>query len=232
MPFVQGIQSDATKTNGSTLALPGNATAGNHALVFCTHSYEGCPVSITDSQGNTYTRHLFVYGTVAALYSVFSAPIANSAALTITFNMACGQTVFSALHEVSGLQASPFDQSNRFSNTSSPSNPGAVTPTTDSQYIAVWAIRAVTGTFTAISPFTDQMNDGTVRSAFMDYIQPTAGAITPTMTTSAGGYFPVDMVVATFKTTAPATGHPTMRRLSLFPGFRPTDIGREGGMIF
>jgi hypothetical protein len=232
MSFVQGVQSDSTKTNGSTLALPGNATAGNTALVFCSHSYEGCPVTITDSQGNTYTRNVFNTGTVAAVYSVFSAPIGSSAALTITFNMACGQTVFSALHEVSGLQASPFDQSNRLSNTSSPSNPQSVTPTTDGQYLAVWAVRAVTGTFTAISPFTDQMNDGSVRSALMDYIQPTAGAITPTMTTSASAYFPVDMVVATFKKTAPAGGHPAMRRLSLFPGFRPTGIGREGGVIF
>jgi hypothetical protein len=202
MPYVQGVSDGVIKTNGDTLALPGNATAGNHILVMCNHSYSGCPVTITDSQGNTYTRHFFS----DFVWSFFTAPVASSAALTVTFNMACGQSSRSMVVEVSGL-ATPhyYDMANRTTNTTSPASSGGITPDTNGQYLAVWGSRPIAGSWAADSPFTERLENDTSTMMYQDYIQPTAALIDPSMTVTASEYFPVIVYAVALRAAAPAT---------------------------
>lgn len=195
------LPANSSISNGSTLALGSNVTAGN-ALIVITAWYDGCPPSIADTQGNTWTRTRAASG-----YFVLTAVAGSSGANTLTFSSSCGTNNGMVYAEVSGLQASPFDKFNSNSSTSSPVTTGSITPSTNGQYIMATFVHSIGDSYSVASPFALHGSfGGGGLGQFADYVQPTAGAIaaTPTVTGVSGSY-PVTGAIWSFKATVSAS---------------------------
>ncbi len=180
--YVQHI-SGIAQTTGQTLVFPSNLNAGNTIVVGMAHSYLGCPPSISDSQGNTYTKH--VNGTQPSggdYFYVWTAPVGSSAANTITMTMACGSSRFACAWEVSGLTATPFDVSNVSANSANPVVAGALTTTTNGAFIFAMMRDNGGGAFTPMASWTERLDS--TGHFVEDFIQTTAGSITPEATAS------------------------------------------------
>lgn len=217
--FVQGKATENSAiSNGATLAFGSNVTAGN-TLIFMTPWYGAFTLSLTDSQGNTWTdvsAHPAIDGLASYSLRVFTAVAGSSGANTITFAANGGvDALGSGLAEVSGLQASPFDKENSHVNTASPSDTGAITPSTNGQYIfCLYSRNGVVCTYTNTANFTVRATSASNSSqCIADYTQPTAGAITPDINSSASSSYKVWGMVASFKASAAAA--PARR---IFPG--------------
>lgn len=188
-------------TDGQTFAFGSNTVAGNAIVVMLTHSYLGCPPSLTDSQGNTYTSKGANPTPGSGRLWVFTAVAGSSAACTITVSMACGNAFLFFACEVSGLQSDPFDGENVASDASSPYETGSVTPTADGALLmAMWhkAAGAVGGT-SVTSPLSITVNN--TNSEYADGIQSSAGAINVELTGPSGtvyGYLVAFKAVADF----------------------------------
>lgn len=208
--YAQHKTFDQNLSDGGTIVLPGNTVSGNTIIVMLKWSYNGCPPSITDSQGNTYTAKIL--GTLPGGNDsiwLFTAPVGSSAANTLTLHAGCGQVDSGGVAvEVSGLASNPYDVSNTKSNSTSPADAGSVTPSTDGQYILALFIRGTDmGTTAARSGFTKREQWLGGGNAFEDFVQGTAGAISPDMdigNISAG--YPVRGYTATFKASVVAGG--------------------------
>jgi hypothetical protein len=171
-------------SGGNTLVLPSNVTAGNHIAVIGIHSYLACPPSVSDSQSNTYTKH--VNGTLPSgglYFYVWTAPVTSSGACTVTLAMACGNFPIIGAVEVSGLNATtPFGGSNVAANTTNPTYAGSITPTVNGSYLAAIFRNAAAATHTPMAGWTEVADPGSV--LFEDVIQTTAATITPEATLS------------------------------------------------
>lgn len=195
--YVQHI-TGAAKNNGSTLVMPGNTVAGNHIVVIGIHSYAGCPPTISDSQGNTYTVKGANPDTGTGLLKVYTAPVGSSAACTLTCSMACGEFHTITAIEVSGLATDPYDvQAVNTGDSASPCDAGTLTPSADGAFLAAIWKRATTLSETAVSsPFTLVNGAGTDASAYG--VQATAASITPQLTCTSSAGFPVRGGVVAF----------------------------------
>lgn len=201
--------------------MPSNTVSGNTMIILLAWSYNGCPPSFTDSQGNTYTAKASgaIEPIIGGAFWVFTAPIGSSAACTITLSAACGSIQYGFAAEVSGLQSDPFDQINGVSDSTSPCNAGSVTPTTNGQYIAALFYRATNATsYAARGGFTKREEWNSNSAAWQDFVQPTAGAITPDMDVgSVNASYPVAGLVATFKATITVTSKRPMPTRIILP---------------
>jgi len=201
------VSNQSALSNGSTLAYPSNVTAGN-TLIFMVSWYYGCFPTITDSQSNTWTRKSLTILSGQG-YGVFTAVAGSSAACTLTFAAGCGNDDLNVLAEVSGLASNPFDVvSTPTKSTSSPVvSAGALTPSVNGEYIIALFSKNGPTTYTVASPFTLEQTTSTGNPmAFEDYIQPTAGSITPTINATgvSASYFALGFA-ASFKPAATAS---------------------------
>lgn len=181
MSTVQRIGRGST-VNGDTLVFGSNVVAGNHVIVGMFHN--GGTNTLSDSQGNTYTRiDPFTSLSGAAAIQFFWAPIASSGALTITVAVASGLTVAVQAYEVSGRAASPYNSlESQACGSSTTQETGAFTPPSDNCFL-LFGIRTDSApTMTGPTSFTQAASPNNGVYFFADYTQPTAASINPTVT--------------------------------------------------
>ena len=167
-------------TNGQTLALAGNTAQPSTMVVTITHN--GATVTLTDSQSNTYTStgYVSIGGGIAVEF--YTAPVATSAALTITVAVSGGNVTHVQAAEVSGLAVSPWVTPISSASTGSGTSHavGPVTPPTDGSFLSYVIYVDATGSITPPTSFTENLDASGYY--FADFIQTTAAAITPTAT--------------------------------------------------
>jgi hypothetical protein len=219
------------------IVLPSNTVAGRQIVVLLYHSYLGCPVTLTDSQGNTYTQHSAnPTGNTGYLY-VFTAVAGQSAACTITAAFSCGNIRQYFAAEVSGLDTSSiFDVEAVALDTGTPYGVG-VTTTTDGALVMTMFNKegGDPGATSIDSPFTLVNNTSAYVDAYA--IQTSAGLITPALNGPSGSIVCAtvafkaveDAAVATQKGLANLTRgvHKKKRLKGLVGGFNvaPVPIG-------
>lgn len=204
--YVQSIMPQyATISNGSTFALGSNVTAGNALIVVIQQWYNGCPPSLTDSQGNTWTRT-----SPASTHFVYTAVAGSSGANTVTLSAGCSTNAGGlAYFEVSGLQTNPFDQFGAQNYTSSPGYTVSITPTTNGQFLIALFRGGNSNNFTPVSPFTlgtkFPTGGGNEDGGSEYYTQTTAAAIAASATASGiSGSYPFVNSIWSFKATTTA----------------------------
>lgn len=198
---VQGVaNASQSQTYPLNMVMPGNVTAGNRILVFIKHSYAGTPPSVTDSQGNTYTKHVNgIKGTGNFQYFyVFSAPVGATGACTLTIDsLVHGGTMYVGFAlEVSGANGG-FDAAADAQSTSSPFSTGPITTTAAGDLIiSIFAYGG--GTITPSGGATQRLVMGS--SMLQTQIQASAGAISGAATgTGADFSTGVECSIAAFK---------------------------------
>lgn len=215
-------QDNSSLSTGGTLAYGSNVTVGN-TLIFILPFYNSFNPVITDSQGNTWTRTIGPTFNGGYKTFIFTAVAGSSGANTLTLTaVAGGNNLGSTLLEVSGLAASPLDQiTTAVINTSSPCNAGSITPTVNGEYVACFFTRQgvfnsySNGTLTTIRSQSPSNNT----CCLADYIQPTAGTITPDVVCSASVSYPVTGVAVSFKPSAVAPSTPSANMMRMGMGF-------------
>lgn len=226
--FVQGVDGQGVFNTGQTFAMPGNSTSGNTICVIMEHSYLGCPPSITDTLGNTYTSKGANPSPVAGRFLfVFTAPVTSTGANTLTITFSCGNSFAFFAAEVSGLVTDPFDDEATLDDTTTAYGPGNLTPTQNNDFImALWHKQGSDlGGSSVASPmnfFTNALKYATAYG-----IQATTSDINPELTGPANT---ITCYGAAFKATA--TGGDSQKaafiRLGRFSRQRP--IGLRTGM--
>jgi len=197
----------ASLSNGSTIAFDSNITSGNTIVVLGLHSYAGCPPSLSDGLGNTYSPKGTRPSLNTEIVEIFTAPITVGGACTVTTAMSCGLFRNFAMAEVSGLKADPFDQQNGTYNASasSPFAAGSITPAEAGEYI--FALFSSGGSGRDLSDgggagLTERGNNTNNDCTILDKTH-TSGAINPDVS-FAGGALLMRGVVASFKATPSA----------------------------
>lgn len=210
--YVQGVSDNAAPSVSPTvLSMPGNCTFGNTIIVIQIHSYLGCPPSVTDSQGNTYTSQ-GTHPTPSAndYLWIFTAPVGSTAANTITITSSCGTAKTTFALEYSGVDANPYDQENVASSTTTSATSGSVTTSTANQLILGVFRDPVAYTFTSTGGATTRLTNNQ-NNIVQDQILAAPGTIASTATSSGGSpSYPNYGFVATFKETPAAGGDSTM----------------------
>lgn len=225
--LVQAVSSSNTKssagngsiTNGGTfnLPLPNASLSGN--LLVCGVSYDdtGPPtVTIQDNQSNTYTLGQTIHdtsqGAITSLY--YSAN--STAGVTLIQYKPTGNDVHDfqmACYEFYNIAtASPKDVSNGRFASSATITSNAMTTTVNGDLIVQYVARDSSATLVSYtqgsSPWILRTADQLDGQAMQYQVQPTLGAITPTLTASASHAF--SSVSVSFKAasagTAPAAG--------------------------
>jgi hypothetical protein len=165
----------------ATMVLPSNTVAGRQIVVILYHSYLGCPPSLTDSQGNTYSQHSANPLDATGYLWVFTAVASQSAACTITATYACGNIREYYAAEVSGLDTSSiFDVEAIGTDTGTPYGVGVTTTRDGALVLTMYNKEGGDPGATSIdSPFT--LDDNTVTHVTAYAIQTSAGAITPAL---------------------------------------------------
>lgn len=197
--WASGSASGTTKSFGS------NVTAGNAIIVAFNHSYQGCPPSVADNQGNTYTQVVSAVGANPASLYVWIAIASSTGALTVTPTFGCGTITLGAIVEYTNIPSGSFDVvSTRTTNTSGPTvNGGSVTTSAADDLVMSMFFSGVTVTFTASSG--SQIFGGVATSVFMqDENNPTAGAVNPSAVAAGtvSASYPVTAWIWAFKQTA------------------------------
>lgn len=215
--YVQGVAFADDVASPNVAAMPGPVTVGNTIIVIANHSYEGCPPSVTDSLGNTYTPK-GDHRSGGSGHSVwcFTAPITNDGTPTITITYACGSSRSAFALEYSGLQADPFDQQNAKSNAEVTSETGSVNTTTDGQLILSHFKGVVVPTWTSDGGATTRLITANRNDIIQDQLQTSAGAIEASATASSF-YSALYGYIFTFKATVTAAGQPKIKRIATIP---------------
>lgn len=208
-----------TKSNGIagnfnssnfTMVLPVSVTVGQTIIALFSHSYTGCPITVTDDLGNTYTKRSANIGVSSHTQWVFTAPVTTGGTCTLSVNRACGNTQVSWAIEVANIASgNPFDGENVKSNASSPCDTAGFTTTADDDLIVGQFLSDALPTITASSG-TTILTDSAGRILTIEN-GATAGTQNPTCTSSGG--FPVYGEGSGFKQTA--GGAAVSKRLTL-----------------
>lgn len=191
---------------GGTIAYGSNVTSGNTLILGLFAWYTAfAPTSVTDTQGNTWTKttigasNVFITGTT----QIWTAVAGSSGANTVTITASGGAATYgSFLIEVTGLATNPYDTySATVSNTSSPVSGTSITPSANGAYLVMYKTRGgVFATNTTNSSFVfraESPSNGT--NAMADYTQTTAAAITADLNASASGSYPERVITFAFK---------------------------------
>jgi hypothetical protein len=174
---VQSTISSAYPSNNSSFSFSNDLTAGNTIIVGILWSYPGCPPSITDTLGNTYTQggsEVQAGGSGYYMYW-FYAPVVSSGPNTVFVSAACGTSQIAFASEYSGLSSSPFDSNNSQLNTTTSCLGGNLTTTKNGELILGVFMNS---SFTAGSGFTQRVINN-VNAIMEDQVQTTAGSINP-----------------------------------------------------
>lgn len=200
--YIQSAKFTSGSSSPSTAAYGTNVTAGNTLIVVINHGYNGCPPSLTDTQGNTYTTA--VNGTSPGAYTgfgyVFYTVASSSGANTVTATFGCSTLAYGLVMEYSGLAASPFDATanhrNALGSAGNPQTSGPVTTTADDDLVISFWRGVSAPTFTAGSG-TPRGSWSPPDSFFLqDQNQSTAGSVDPTCTITLATYPTSGWVVA------------------------------------
>lgn len=181
------VQSSANGATGSgtsiNIALPGNAVAGNMAVVGWRYSGGGDVVTLSGG-GNSYTSNEVqaidandANATVGVGYALNIA----GGALTVAVATVGSNTKRLAISEFSGVATSAAaDKESGTNGVGTAVACGAVTPTTNGQLFFATMQNAANATVTAGTDFTERTaiptNDGNQRAGTESYIQPTAAS--------------------------------------------------------
>lgn len=164
-------------------AFGSNVTSGNRIIVSVLHSYLGCPVSISDTLGNTYTSRGSQPDLIAGqqlFWYVFDSVSGSSGANTVTASASCGNFFGMAILEVSGTSA--YDTTagqNNAEASGTTITTGAITPSANGALVLGHFSTQANRTFSQLSfPIANAWE----RRAFIHYIQPTAASITLNIT--------------------------------------------------
>lgn len=211
-------------SSGNTFTFGSSVTTGNTLLAATIH-YGGCPPSLTDSLGNTWSS----VGSQpsdptnpSAKVFVYAAKSIGTGTCIVTFTMGCGTSDFYMM-EASGILTTPFDVQNVASNTTSPCGCGSITPSVNGEFIMACFYRSgsVASSYTTNGTFI--VNTTIAYGALCSYVQPTAGAITPAVLASGVSVaYPVIGFAASFK---PSAG--TAYNSTLTDAFTVSDIIRK-----
>ena len=198
---IQGTVAVPSSTPGSTLMFPSNVTAGNFLIVFITWVYAGCPPSVSDSQGNSYTQ------LTSGSYYTFIATAGSTGANTVTLHAGCSQSLYFSICEVSGLAVSPYDAaSSLVLNGSSTSLTATVTSSAAGDLClgVFYNHSGVSYTYTATGSTVAIAGGGGSNMGMLCYgIFPIAGSCTLTATASAASAnYPNASFVVAFKAAA------------------------------
>lgn len=164
-------------------AFGSNVTSGNRIIVSLLHSYTGCPVTVSDSLGNTYTSRGAQPDLITGqqlFWWVFDAVSGSSGANTVTASASCGNFFGMAILEVSGTSAydSTAGQNNAEASGTTITT-GAITPSANGALVIGHFSTQADRTFSELSfPVSHSWS----RRAFIHYIQATAASITLDMT--------------------------------------------------
>jgi hypothetical protein len=192
--FIQGVSSPRT-SYPLTLVLPNPVTVGNRIIVLFLHSYAGCVPSVADSLGNgsggQYGRdgaQLNISG--GGHFNVFSAPVTTGGSCTITVSAACGAMLVGFCIEVSGLDASPFDDQQGNLNSTTSCDAGTITTTAADDYVLALFAAGATGnqSFTPTGGATTLLTISGDGSILQAQTQAAAGSVTPTATGSGSSF--------------------------------------------
>jgi hypothetical protein len=190
-----------------TVALPSPVTVGNDIIVIWSHSYTGCPPSLTDSLGNTYARAgQFLVSGVGGDIEAHSARVTTAGTPTLTFAAGCGQSdVWTGwVFEATGLAPTGvlFDGEVGAQTASSTQSSGALTTTDVDVLISYGRGSVVYAGGNAWTP-TDGSTvflSGT-RESLMYLVTSAPGTYTATATTAGGSLAtnPANLAVIAFK---------------------------------
>jgi hypothetical protein len=185
------VQSKHSYDGGATsspiaVAFDSNVTVGNTIIVFVLHSYFGCPPSVTDSQGNTYSSKGAQPNAGGPYFWIFTAAVGSTGANTVTITFACGIVSQYAIAEASSLVADPYEDQAEGQDATSPYGAGDVTTTVDNSLIlAMWnKLGSALGATSVSSPMTLAHND--TNGAFAYGVLTTAGNVNPELTGPSG----------------------------------------------
>lgn len=169
-------------SSGVGVSFGSNVTSGNTIIVGIIHSYYGCPASISDSLGTTYTKVVDrnSFGSDSRYLSVWVGVAGSSAANTVTPTYACGYMMTGFIAEYSGLDSSPYDTLGNNESTSTAINFGSIT-TAQANELVIGVGRSVLGQ----SSWTG--SSGTIRQSdssgiYQDENKATAGTVNPSVT--------------------------------------------------
>lgn len=203
---------------GSTIPFSSNVVAGD-ALIFILVWYTAFNPTITDSQGNTYARSGIPYQSGAGdSWFVFTAVAGSSGPCTLTIHAAGGTNAWGGtLFEVSGLQTSPLDQLNvNTNNTSGALSAGTITPTVNGEYVVgIFSRRGIGNTYTNGSFTVESTSPSNGTICLSDFIQTTAGSLTPTVNGASGASYPVYGVAVSFISSGGGPTPPTDLRMGM-----------------
>jgi hypothetical protein len=192
--FPNTVTSSFTSTSGNLLTMwvTWIALSGN-----CTD------LSVSDSKGNTWSPAAAAITDGSFCFRMYYAyNITGGSGHTITLSATSNLIeAYALIHEVSGiLQTNPLDQSAGENNeTGTAVDVGPVTTTEDGEYIfaGIWCANDPC-TVTHGAPFSERIDTGTSYPfQTQDYVQPSAGSITPAWTVT--GASDARVMVATFK---------------------------------
>jgi hypothetical protein len=210
--FVQGVAHAATPYP-MTFVLPSSVMVGNRIILLFMHSYAGCPPSVTDSLGNTYTQHgtqlLITSSTSNERFEIFSAPVTTAGSCTITVAAACGSMLIGFALEYAGLDpTAPFDGQAGVASATTALTSGSVTTTTAGDLVlGLFQTGAGINQAIVVAGGATLRVTASDNSILEELIQATAGAINPSATGSGSSFssFPAFAGTAAFKAAAGAS---------------------------
>lgn len=197
-----------------TRSFGSNVVAGNLLVASCVTWNRDLPsTGVTDSQGNTYTRRVFVLDSGNNVCALYTATAGSSAACTVTMTTAIGTFMGMCVYEVS------FDGGFTIGNTNSNTQTGSSHTSnsiaiTSAIMFGVLRCGNAPGTITPNASWTNNYTDSAftnVPNSHISRIEAAGGTFAATWTTT---NLPISQaaILGVEETGGGATGQPTMRR--------------------
>lgn len=160
--FVQKTSSESTNSSSArTLAYPSNVAAnGLLVVVVATYNNATATVTVTDSQGNTYSQADAYRTTSTTRISLWYAVAGSSGANTVTVTPSASIYMTLGIHEYSGGDTSAPLRSATGQTGGSDNNPltGTVTASSGDMVFGCYAQPTIVSHSTVASPFTLRMD--------------------------------------------------------------------------
>lgn len=191
-----------------------NVTAGNLIVASCVAWNRDLPsTAVTDSQGNTYTRRVFVLDSGNNVCALYTATAGSSGSLTVTETPALSTFLGMCIYECSFGGGFTIGNTNSNTQTGSSHTSNSVS-TTSAILFGVLRCGNAPGTITPNASWTDNYTDSTftnVPNSHISRIVASGGSFAATWTTT---NLPISQaaILAVEETGGGATGQPTMRR--------------------
>jgi hypothetical protein len=187
--FVQGTNGGVQSGPSAGVAYTSNNTTGNLLVLVCrsTGASSTAGITITDSQGNTWSVPIKTTWTGTNTLIMAYAPNCKSGANTVTVSHTGTSFLQTKLAEYSGVAtSSPLDKSGDATNTSTTPTSSSVTTTQNGELIVGGFANANANnlTITAGSGYTKRTATDDGNGAIEDQVQTSAGAISANFTSN------------------------------------------------